>query len=102
MKNYKKLLFAGLAIVPLALSSWSSTGNEPHLKNAEEQFQLPSNGVIGQLDFTNDVVIQSKTELSVMVDRIDLGPYQKKIVVTSVILEPSSTLSLDDIIKNHQ
>lgn len=102
MKQYKKLLLAGLAIVPLALSSWNSRTSEPDFRNAENQQTFSQHETIGE---TNVVVVQSyvnkKTIFSVT-DKFDLGPSQEKVVITTKTLEPSNALSIEDIVKTYQ
>lgn len=102
MKQYKKLLLAGLAIVPLALSSWNSRTSGPDFRNAEKQQTFSQHETIGE---TNVIVVQSsvnkKTVFS-FTDKFDLGPSQEKVVITTKTLEPSNTLSIEDIVKTYQ
>ncbi len=102
MRHYKKLLLAGLAIVPLALSSWNSKTSGPDYRNTEKQQTFSHNETIGDTDV---VVVQSKTtrkNIFSVTDHFDLGPSQQKIVITTTILEPSSSLSIEDIVKTYQ
>ncbi|WP_129039677.1 hypothetical protein [Chryseobacterium sp. CH21] len=102
MKQQKKLLLAGLAIVPLALSSWNSNTSESDFRNSEKQQTFSQNETIGE---ANVVVVQSKVNKKTMLDvtdKFDLGPSQEKVVITTKTLDPSNALSIEDIVKTYQ
>jgi len=96
MKNNKKLLLAGFAIVPLALSSWTSEESGNELKNIEyDQTATVSDiEIIGAGVITTDKVIRGPKGATIkkVKDHIDT----KLVTVdTPAPTEPT----IDDIVK---
>ncbi|MEN4759511.1 hypothetical protein ABEG63_04150 [Chryseobacterium sp. C39-AII1] len=98
MKNYRKLLFAAFGIIPLALSSWTSEDPIKQYQVIDNQSKVSSVGTIGTSDYQSEIIVQSKKDVLVLVDRYD---YVDKVVITTKILEPT-TSSVEDIIKTYQ
>ncbi|RXM39380.1 hypothetical protein BOQ62_11945 [Chryseobacterium sp. CH21] len=62
MNNYKKLLLAGLAIVPLALSSWTS--EEPSTQFGNKEAKLGSTvEIIGNTAVSSSVTVNTKKKV---------------------------------------
>ncbi|MFP3590493.1 hypothetical protein [Chryseobacterium sp. SIMBA_038] len=98
MKNYKKLLLAGFAVVPLTLSSWTSEEPNTQYQNIENQNSKSSNEIIGTTDVQNVIIVKTKTS---KLDRTDYGLNPDKIVTTDRTLDPTIT-SFDEIVKVYQ
>ncbi|MFP3590488.1 hypothetical protein [Chryseobacterium sp. SIMBA_038] len=99
MQNYKKLLFAGLAIVPMALSSWTSTGNDIKYGNGDQN-QVASIDLIG--DTAASSVVTSKTKKHVFsvssIEQTNVAETKVAIVTTPT----NPTLSFEDMVKNYK
>ncbi|MCW3161648.1 hypothetical protein [Chryseobacterium oryctis] len=96
MKNYKKLLFAGLAIVPLALSSWTSEGNSLNYGNGEMN-QVSSIQIIG--DTAASSVVTSKTKKNVF-DKSTVD--QTNVVETKVATTLEPVLTFGKVLENYK
>ncbi|MFP3590486.1 hypothetical protein [Chryseobacterium sp. SIMBA_038] len=86
MQNYRKLLFAGLAIVPMALSSWTSTGNDTKYGNGDQN-QVSTINLIG--DTAASSVVTSKTKKHV---------FEKSSIQETNVVETKVATSLDPIL----
>jgi hypothetical protein len=95
MKNYKKLLLAGLAIVPLALSSWAS-GDPPdtNYQKIGNYDTKTSVGTIGQADVSGEILITDKQRVT---ERQSLLRTGENLIKT---LEPVPTIQ--EIVKKYQ
>ncbi len=62
MKNYKKLLFAGLAIVPLALSSWTSEDQSLNYGSGNAS-TISTIEVIGEAAVSSTVTVKTKKKV---------------------------------------
>ncbi|MFP3590495.1 hypothetical protein [Chryseobacterium sp. SIMBA_038] len=97
MKNHRKLLLAGFAIVPLALSSWTSEEPKMNYQNTDDHSQLSSIERIGTFDTQEDNVVQSKKN-AVKLNNSDITI--DKAIATTRTLEPQT--SFEDILKDYQ
>jgi len=102
MKNHRKLLLAGFAIVPLALSSWTSdeTENDPATiihqeSNTGSTMENIGVTVLGKVSKLNT----SKPGPSL--SRLDIETVETKIVLPDDTITPT-ILSIEDIIKNYK
>ena len=97
MKNYKKLLFAGMAIVPLALSSWTSEGNSLNFENGDVN-QISSIEVIGGTAVSSSVTVKTKKKI-ISKETVETVSVAEKSVATGSI---ETELSFDKIVKDYQ
>ncbi|MFP3590487.1 hypothetical protein [Chryseobacterium sp. SIMBA_038] len=99
MQNYRKLLFAGLAIVPLALSSWTSTGNDTKYGNGDASKLADSSiEIIGDTAVSSSVTVSTKKKVFAKetIDTKDV--VSEKAISTSL----GKTISFDDVIQNYK
>jgi len=97
MKNHRKLLLAGVAIVPLALSSWTSEDPVSKIRTIENQNSISSIDKIGATDVVVDVSEKNKKNVIAFIDKTDAP---SKVVTTTKTLEP--TTSIESIVKAYQ
>ncbi|MCW3161647.1 hypothetical protein [Chryseobacterium oryctis] len=97
MKNYKKLLIAGLAIVPLALSSWTSEANSLNFENGDVN-QISSIEVIGGTAVSSSVTVNTKKKVLSKETVETVSVVSEKAISTSIETE----LSFDKIVKDYQ
>ncbi|MFP3590496.1 hypothetical protein [Chryseobacterium sp. SIMBA_038] len=102
MKNNKKLLLAGFAIVPLALSSWTSDGSKNDLANTTHQEN--SNTYI--TEDMGTVIVGKLTRVNTdkpgpSMSRLDIETVKTKIVFSDDTLTPSNP-SFEDIVKTYK
>ena len=62
MNNYKKLLFAGLAIVPLALSSWTSEDQTVNY-GSRDAASVSTIEIIGESAVSSSVTVKTKRKV---------------------------------------
>ncbi len=97
MKNYKKLLFAGLAIVPLALSSWTSEDQSLNYGSGNAS-TISTIEVIGEAAVSSSVVVKEKKKVfsKETVETVDV--VSEKGISTSI----ETTLSFNEIINEYK
>ncbi|MEN4759517.1 hypothetical protein ABEG63_04180 [Chryseobacterium sp. C39-AII1] len=86
MNNYRKLLFAGLAIVPMALSSWTSNDQNVNFQNGDGS-KVATVELIG--DTAASSVVTSKTKKTV---------FEKSSIQETNVVETKVATSLDPIL----
>ncbi len=96
MQNYKKLLFAGLAIVPLALSSWTSNDQNASFENGNGT-NYSSIERLGDTAASSTVTVKTeKTVFSVS----SVKESEKVSTKVAVSLEP--ILTFDKVINSYK
>ncbi|MEN4759516.1 MULTISPECIES: hypothetical protein [unclassified Chryseobacterium] len=97
MNNYRKLLFAGLAIVPMALSSWTSNGQNANYENGDGA-KYSSIEIIG--DTAASSVVTTKTKKNIFsketVETVD--KVESKVAISAF----DKTLSFDKIVNDYK
>ncbi|MFP3590489.1 hypothetical protein [Chryseobacterium sp. SIMBA_038] len=100
MQNYRKLLFAGLAIVPLALSSWTSTGNDTKYGNGDAGKLADSSiEIIGDTAVSSSVTVKTKKKVLSVSTIEEVSVAEKKAISVSSI---DTTLSFNEIVNNYK
>ncbi len=99
MKNYKKLLLAGFAVVPLALSSWTSEelGNELKSIEKNQSTTVSDIEIIGTGIVKTDKVIRGPKGATIKNIKDDLN--------TKVVFPDTPTPtnpSFEDIVKTYK
>ena len=95
MNNYKKLLLAGLAIVPLALSSWTSEDNSLTYGKANTN-DFSSIEVIGGSAVSSSVTVNTKRKVLSVSTVEEVSVAEKKALSTSIETARSFNEILND------
>ncbi|WP_267406689.1 MULTISPECIES: hypothetical protein [unclassified Chryseobacterium] len=99
MKNYKKLLFAGLAIVPMALSSWTSNDQNINFQNGDGS-KLANEELVGTVAATSSVTVKTQKKVISVSTIQEVSVAEKTVATGSGSLEP--VLSLDKIVNDYK
>ncbi|MEN4759515.1 MULTISPECIES: hypothetical protein [unclassified Chryseobacterium] len=99
MKNYKKLLFAGLAIVPMALSSWTSNDQNVNFQNGDGS-KLANEELVGTVAATSSVTVKTQKKVISVSTIQEVSVAEKTVATGSGSLEP--VLSLDKIVNDYK
>ncbi len=97
MNNYKKLLFAGLAIVPLALSSWTSEGNSLDYGNGNIN-EVSSVELAGGTAVSSSVTVNTKKKVLSKETVETVSVASQKAISTSI----DPVLTFDKVLENYK
>ncbi|WP_312392148.1 hypothetical protein [Chryseobacterium sp.] len=97
MNNYRKLLFAGLAIVPMALSSWTSNGQNANYENGDGA-KYSSIEIIGTVAASSTINVDTKKKVFCKETVDKLSTVQKTVATGSI----ETTLSFDQVINDYK
>jgi len=97
MNNYKKLLLAGLAIVPLALSSWTSEDNSLTYGKANTN-DFSSIEVIGGSAVSSSVTVNTKRKVLSKETVETVSVASEKAISTSI----DPVLTLNKVVENYK
>jgi len=95
MNDYKKLLFAGLAIVPLALSSWTSEDQTVNY-GSRDAASVSTIEIIGESAVSSSVTVKTKRKVLSVSTVEEVSVAEKKALSTSIETARSFNEILND------
>ncbi|MEN4759512.1 MULTISPECIES: hypothetical protein [unclassified Chryseobacterium] len=102
MKNNKKLLLAGVAVVPLAISSWTSENTTSKIQNIDDHSKLSSVELIGTTDVMIDVSEKDKRSVVAFIDKTDAPSKVAVSSKTSKPYDPDLSMSFETIVETYK
>ncbi|MEN4759514.1 MULTISPECIES: hypothetical protein [unclassified Chryseobacterium] len=101
MRNYKKLLLAGLAIVPLALSSWTSEDPTKNIRNLQDYptSQLKEMDQQVGAGFLQSIFTVKSKKTVINVSNMETVEVAESKVTTTI---ENPGFSLDKLVKDYQ